>query len=429
MNNRFMTLVSLAAMVAGAATALPAADAPRPLRALYVTGGCCHDYNAEKRIITEGVSARAPVEWTIVQEGGSGTKRKDIEKSLYQNPDWAKGFDVVMHNECFADDADLDFVEKVLAPHRAGTPAVVLHCTMHTFRALKTNEFREFLGVTSMGHGPQHPLDVADADAEGEEIPDTYVPFRNANLLAMAVSYAEAEGCEAVFIGAHSEDFSGYPDCRPAFFDAFERVVEVGVQGRGHREIHRLPAVGEHVGPGRVEVGVRGDDIARLEEGGKEHVLRAPPLVGGQDVREPRDPLNGIAKPGERPAPGVGLVPFHERRPLGLGHRPGPGVGEEVHVHVIARQVECVVPRLAKPALPFPSRQKSDRLDDLDLVRLRPPRVVHGSRWYPGSTPVPLALRAGHSVHRVALRPCLRHNRSSGQGVKRCRRQTTCAVW
>ncbi|MHC3438779.1 7-cyano-7-deazaguanine synthase QueC [Natrialbaceae archaeon A-gly3] len=73
-------------------------------------------------------------------------------------------------------------------------------------------------------------LEVEDADMESEEIPDTYVPFRNANLLAMAVSYAEANDCEAVFIGAHSEDFSGYPDCRPEFFEAFEQVVDVGTR-------------------------------------------------------------------------------------------------------------------------------------------------------------------------------------------------------
>ncbi len=71
---------------------------------------------------------------------------------------------------------------------------------------------------------------VEDADMESEEIPDTYVPFRNANLLAMAVSYAEANGCTAVFIGAHTEDFSGYPDCRPAFFEAFEDVVDAGTR-------------------------------------------------------------------------------------------------------------------------------------------------------------------------------------------------------
>ncbi|WP_306057163.1 7-cyano-7-deazaguanine synthase QueC [Natronococcus wangiae] len=73
-------------------------------------------------------------------------------------------------------------------------------------------------------------LAVADADLESEEIPSSYVPFRNANLLAMAVSYAEANDCDAVFIGAHSEDFSGYPDCRPEFFEAFETVVDVGTK-------------------------------------------------------------------------------------------------------------------------------------------------------------------------------------------------------
>ncbi|GGM62949.1 7-cyano-7-deazaguanine synthase [Halarchaeum rubridurum] len=71
---------------------------------------------------------------------------------------------------------------------------------------------------------------VEDADLESDEIPTSYVPFRNANLLAMATSYAEANDCDAVFMGAHSEDFSGYPDCRPEFFDAFQQVVDVGTK-------------------------------------------------------------------------------------------------------------------------------------------------------------------------------------------------------
>lgn len=73
-------------------------------------------------------------------------------------------------------------------------------------------------------------MQVQEADLESDEIPTSYVPFRNANLLSMAVSYAEANECSAVFIGAHSEDFSGYPDCRPEFFDAFQRVIEVGTK-------------------------------------------------------------------------------------------------------------------------------------------------------------------------------------------------------
>lgn len=84
--------------------------------------------------------------------------------------------------------------------------------------------------------------EVEDVDLESDEIPTTYVPFRNANLLSMAVSYAEANDCGAVFIGAHSEDFSGYPDCRPAFFEAFQQVVDVGTKPDTHIEI-RAPFV------------------------------------------------------------------------------------------------------------------------------------------------------------------------------------------
>src|SRR2546428_13017712 len=128
-----------------------------PLRALLATGGCCHDYDRQKVIIPEGVSQRANVEWKIVQEGGTSTKHRI---SIYEKPDWAAGYDVVVHNECFADIDDVDFVQNVLKPHREGTAAVVIHCEMHTFRALKTNIWREFLGVTSTHHGPQHPLDI-----------------------------------------------------------------------------------------------------------------------------------------------------------------------------------------------------------------------------------------------------------------------------
>lgn len=153
-------------ILVGALANTSAAESPKPLRALYITGGCCHDYTKQKAIIPEGVSARANVEWTVVQEGGTGNNRKEIEKSIYQNPDWAKGYDIVVHNECFANDTDPEYIERVLAPHRNGTPAIVVHCTMHTFRALKTDVFREFLGVTSTHHGPQHPLDVKNLKAE-----------------------------------------------------------------------------------------------------------------------------------------------------------------------------------------------------------------------------------------------------------------------
>lgn len=73
-------------------------------------------------------------------------------------------------------------------------------------------------------------MDIEDADLDSEEVPTSYVPFRNANLLSMATAYAEANECAAVFIGAHSEDFSGYPDCGPEFFDAFQQTVNTGTK-------------------------------------------------------------------------------------------------------------------------------------------------------------------------------------------------------
>ena len=71
---------------------------------------------------------------------------------------------------------------------------------------------------------------VPDADPDGPGIPDTYVPFRNANLLAAAASWAEVLGAEAIFVGAVEEDSSGYPDCRREFYDAFEGVIDAGTR-------------------------------------------------------------------------------------------------------------------------------------------------------------------------------------------------------
>lgn len=81
------------------------------------------------------------------------------------------------------------------------------------------------LGASGLTDGG---VEVEPGDADGEAVPASYVPFRNATLLAMAVSYAETAHREAVFVGAHSEDGPGSPDSRPAFFDAFQRVVDVG---------------------------------------------------------------------------------------------------------------------------------------------------------------------------------------------------------
>ncbi len=78
--------------------------------------------------------------------------------------------------------------------------------------------------------------------APGEGIPVTYVPFRNAHLLAAAVSWAEILGAGSVWIGAVEEDSSGYPDTRRTFLDAFERAVQLGT-ARGEGLVIRSPLV------------------------------------------------------------------------------------------------------------------------------------------------------------------------------------------
>lgn len=71
---------------------------------------------------------------------------------------------------------------------------------------------------------------VPASHAIGREIPVTYVPFRNAHFLSVAVSWAEVLGAEKILIGAVEQDSSGYPDCRPAYYEAFNRVIQEGTK-------------------------------------------------------------------------------------------------------------------------------------------------------------------------------------------------------
>jgi type 1 glutamine amidotransferase len=141
---RLFTLLALAASSALAA--------PAPLRALLITGGCCHDYELQAKALTEGSAKFGAFTWTVVNAGGKGTRG---QIPLYDNPDWAKPYDVVVHNECFADTTDAAYIRKITAAHKAGTPAIVIHCAMHSYRAATIDDWREFLGVTSRRHDHQ----------------------------------------------------------------------------------------------------------------------------------------------------------------------------------------------------------------------------------------------------------------------------------
>lgn len=71
---------------------------------------------------------------------------------------------------------------------------------------------------------------VAQANLSSREIPTSYVPFRNAHLLSIATSWAEVIGAQRIYIGAVAEDSSGYPDCRPEFYEAFQQVIDKGTR-------------------------------------------------------------------------------------------------------------------------------------------------------------------------------------------------------
>lgn len=142
----FITLLFCTAFSVGAADKVYSG---KPLKALLVTGGCCHNYTFQAQALTNAISAIANTEWSIVNEGGTGTK---AEINLYQDANWAKPYDIVIHNECFADTTNEDYIRKIVAAHKGGKPAVVIHCAMHTYRSAKIDDWREFLGVTSRMH-------------------------------------------------------------------------------------------------------------------------------------------------------------------------------------------------------------------------------------------------------------------------------------
>ncbi len=159
-----LALVGLFAVSANAAT-------PKPLRALLITGGCCHDYAKQKDILKKGLEARANV---VVDQIHSDDKSTKPPLPIYGNADYAKGYDIVIHDECSADIKDPAVIAGVLAPHRKGIPGMNLHCAMHCYRfgnigqPVKLSDANaswfEYLGLQSTGHGPQEPIAIRFTD-------------------------------------------------------------------------------------------------------------------------------------------------------------------------------------------------------------------------------------------------------------------------
>lgn len=133
------------------------------IKALLVTGEGYHDYEAQKKIITEGTKKLMNVEWTIWHH-----KQAEVAKKALSEKGWADPFDIVVYNICHAHEKDQKFVEGVVDMHKQGKPAVAIHCTMHSYHwelnggrnSKEDKEWNKLLGVVSPNHGPQAPITV-----------------------------------------------------------------------------------------------------------------------------------------------------------------------------------------------------------------------------------------------------------------------------
>jgi len=163
--------VVLLALLSAVVSSTAAADDAKPLKVLLVAGGCCHDYAAQTQILKKGIEARVPAHVEVVHNPDKSTK---ATFEIYQKDDWDRGYDVVLHDECSADVTESGYVSRILAAHRRGTPAVNIHCAMHSYRWGNFREpvaagadnagWYEMIGLQSTGHGPQLPIEIAFTD-------------------------------------------------------------------------------------------------------------------------------------------------------------------------------------------------------------------------------------------------------------------------
>ena len=161
-------MLSASAFLITLASPLQAKQSHKPLKVLLITGGCCHSYATQKNIIKKSLETRANV---VVDQVHTDDSSNNPPLSIYRNPNYAKGYDVVVHDECAAGMADLSIINGVLAPHRNGIPGVNLHCAMHSYRVgnhrmpaepgTDDNLWFDYLGIQSSGHGPKEPIAIS----------------------------------------------------------------------------------------------------------------------------------------------------------------------------------------------------------------------------------------------------------------------------
>jgi len=149
-----------------------------PLNVLVVSGGCCHDYPGQNRIIYDVLNPVAPINWTFVL-GMTNLSVSQGKLPLYADPGYATKFDLVIHNECWANgDFPPAFMQNLTGGHDRGIPAIMIHCSLHSYRASPLDHWRELIGITSMRHTFAHPIKVTwnEASPIGKGMPEWTTP-------------------------------------------------------------------------------------------------------------------------------------------------------------------------------------------------------------------------------------------------------------
>lgn len=119
-----------------------AAEAAK-LKALWTTGGRAHDYAKQAPFLTEKISQYASVSFKIVNQP---------DARFFRDPDYAKGYDVVVYDICYGHEKDKDLIGNVTRTIREGKPAVIVHAALHTFRDIDRDDWREAMGLTLKSH-------------------------------------------------------------------------------------------------------------------------------------------------------------------------------------------------------------------------------------------------------------------------------------
>jgi|UniRef100_UPI0037843F3E putative membrane-bound dehydrogenase-like protein len=135
--------------------------AAEPLKALLITGGCCHDYAKQHEVIAKGIQSRANVQVDVIWTDDKST---NPPLPVYDKADWAKGYDVIIHDECAASMNNKETLTRILDAHKT-IPSIQLHCAMHSFRTGEDRWFKR-LGLQSNSHGPQEPIAITFVDKE-----------------------------------------------------------------------------------------------------------------------------------------------------------------------------------------------------------------------------------------------------------------------